>query len=134
MKQTAGQFIRFALVGCAGFVVDAAVLSLAIYVLHIGPYYGRLLSYLVAATSTWYLNRCFTFPDSDKQAIHRQWGKFLMVNGLGGLVNLGVYTLLVSGITGIAVHPILAVAFGSIAGLAFNFTASRHFVFRKTAA
>ncbi|NCY23754.1 MAG: GtrA family protein, partial [Alphaproteobacteria bacterium] len=39
------QFLRFGLVGTAGFVMDSAVL-LAMLALGLGPYAGRVASYL----------------------------------------------------------------------------------------
>lgn len=131
MKRIFSQLIRFSLVGVIGFIIDVGVLTAAIFFLYLGPYYGRLLSYLVAASSTWFMNRHFTFPGSKKNGFHRQWGKFLVVNALGGAINLGVYTVCISGVIFGAVTPVTAVAFGSLAGLVFNFGASRRWVFQN---
>lgn len=90
-----------------------------------------MVSYLVAATTTWYLNRQLTFTDSDGSAPVRQWAQFLAVNAVGGLVNYGSYSVVVVAL--VPAHtlvPLLGVAVGSVAGLVFNFTASRRFVFR----
>src|SRR3954469_10325600 len=43
------ELLRFGVVGVVGFVVDAAVLIAGI-ALGLGPWFGRALSYLVAAT------------------------------------------------------------------------------------
>jgi hypothetical protein len=48
------QFLRFGLVGTAGFVMDSAVL-LAMLALGVGPYAGRVASYLAAASLTFAL-------------------------------------------------------------------------------
>src|SRR3954454_14137207 len=50
-----GEFLRFGVVGTVGFVVDAAVLMAAI-ALGLGPWLGRVLSYLLGATTTFGLN------------------------------------------------------------------------------
>jgi len=55
------RFLRFALVGTIGFVVDASVLRLVVAIFAINLYAGRLVSFLAAATVTWLLNRTFTF-------------------------------------------------------------------------
>ncbi|NHK29538.1 GtrA family protein [Parvularcula flava] len=122
------RFIRFALVGTAGFLVDASVLS-AVTWLGAGPYVGRLISFAVAVTVTWYLNRVFTFGDHDPLWL-RQWARFVSVNAVGGLINYGVYALLVAFIPFFATHLVAAVAMGSIAGLAWNFIGSSKVVFR----
>lgn len=43
-RRSLGQFLRFGLVGTAGFVVDAAALTAAT-ALGLGPYGGRVVSY-----------------------------------------------------------------------------------------
>lgn len=123
------QFLRFAIVGTVGFVVDAAVLYALIYGLGAGPYLGRLASFLAAASVTWLLNRRFTFPDTGRQPAHRQWTVFVAFMALGGLLNYGAYALVVTLAPDNPVTPLLAVATGAVAGLAVNFTTSRLFVF-----
>jgi putative flippase GtrA len=125
-----GQFARFAFVGVIGFVVDSAVLYLCLHGAGLGLYSGRLVSYLAAATTTWYLNRRLTFTDADGSAPVRQWAKFLAANAVGGLVNYGSYSAVVALLAPRPWVPLLGVAVGSVAGLIFNFTASRRFVFR----
>ena len=47
------------------------------------------------------------------------------------VVNNGVYVFLVLTVDMFSKEPVLAVAAGSLAGLVFNFTASRAWVFRS---
>ena len=123
-----GQLLRFAAVGCVGFAVDVAMLQL-LRAAGAGLLWGRAGSFLVAATTTWALNRRYTFDDRAATA-GRQWLRFLAANGVGGAINFGVYTALGLGSRLCREQPALAVAAGSLAGLAFNFAASRHWVFR----
>lgn len=132
---SSGQFLRFAVVGTVGFLVDAAVLTLAVAGAGLGPYVARLVSFAAAATVTWYLNRRFTFAaHREGTGAMRQWTRFLAVNALGACINFGVYAALIHTVSLARQHLLLAVAAGSIAGLASNFTMSRAFVFRGTAA
>lgn len=124
------QFVLFSMVGTAGFVVDSVVLELAIRFLGSGLYVGRAISFLCAATFTWSMNRLFTFPGARKARGAGQWMRFVSVNLVGALFNLGVYYWLVTSYAQIAARPVLAVAAGSLAGLFFNFTLSRALVFR----
>ncbi|MDP9196617.1 MAG: GtrA family protein [Pseudomonadota bacterium] len=126
---TARQFLMFAAVGTIGFLVDAGTLWLVMQA-GAGLYSGRVLSFLVAATATWALNRHFTFRGPHHGSRARQWLAFLSVNAPGGLVNYGVYSGLVMFVPLCAAYPVLAVGAGSIAGLVFNFTASRWLVFQ----
>jgi len=123
------KFGKFALVGTVGFIVDASVLTL-VTALGIGPFLGRLISFAVAVTVTWYLNRVFTFADTDPRWL-TQWGKFVSVNAIGGLINYGVYAVLVAFVPIVAEHLVLGVAAGSIAGLAWNFISSSKAVFNR---
>ncbi|MHB1187338.1 GtrA family protein [Thiobacillus sp.] len=125
-----GQFARFAMVGVLGFMVDATVLYLCLHGLGFDFYSGRLVSYLFAATTTWYLNRKLTFIGCDSTAPGHQWARFVATNGIGGLVNYGSYSLVVALLPAHLFVPLIGVAVGSIAGLGFNFAASRLFVFK----
>lgn len=126
-----GEFIRFGIVGVVGLLVDIAVLYLCLDISGLGLYASRVVSYLVAATTTWALNRAFTFTGAHAGKIHHQWARFVAVNALGGAVNYAVYAALVASGDPFAAHPALAVAAGSLSGLFFNFTASKKLVFRR---
>ena len=100
------QMWRFGVVGGIGFVVDSAVLMAAI-ALGAGPYGGRVLSYLAAATTTWALNRAWTFRGRGAGPAHRQWARFLLVNLVGFALNYGTYALLLSNMPLVAAHPVI---------------------------
>ncbi len=128
-RRLAGQLLRFGLVGTLGFAVDAGVLYVLLQETAAGPWLGRVLSFLCAASVTWALNRHFTFTDAPPAKAHRQWALFVGFMMLGGAINYGVYALVLSGGPASGLRPLLAVACGSVAGLAVNFTTSRLFVF-----
>lgn len=134
LRGTAGQFFRFALVGGLGFLVDSAILYLAAYKLGFNLYTGRVLSYVGAASATWCLNRLFTFAGARGRDRKRQWLRFLFVNLAGGLVNYGVYAAMVATVRAAHEEPVLAVAIGSLSGLAVNFYLSKRYVFGKSSA
>ena len=125
----AGEFLRFGVVGCLGFLVDALVL-LAGLALGLGPWLGRLVSYVAAASTTYALNHAWTFRGrAGGRPEARQWALFLLVNLSGFAVNFGTYAAAITLIPLASAQPVLAVAAGSIAGLAVNFTLSRQIVF-----
>jgi putative flippase GtrA len=123
------RFIRFSGVGTVGFIVDSAVLYFMVYIAGFNLFAGRIISYLFAATTTWFLNRNFTFTDSKRSQRTRQWFKFLLVNTAGGIVNYAVYAGAIIISATVANHPIIGVALGSLSGLIVNYTASRLLVF-----
>jgi putative flippase GtrA len=122
------QFLRFGVVGTVGFVVDTAVLYAGLAA-GLGLYGGRAVSYLVAATTTWALNRAWTFRGQGEGPAMRQWALFVVLNLVGFAFNYGTYAALVASVTLVAQHPVIGVAAGSLAGMMGNFLLSRRFVF-----
>jgi putative flippase GtrA len=127
-RRAAMQFGRFGVVGTVGFLVDTMVLYMSL-ALGLGLYSGRVVSYLAAATTTWTLNRNWTFRGQGGGPAARQWALFLLVNLVGFACNYGVYALLVASVPFAAAHPIVAIAAGSLAGMIGNFLLSRRYVF-----
>ncbi|MET3498045.1 GtrA family protein [Variovorax boronicumulans] len=123
------EFLSFAAVGAAGFVVDVAVLYLLAPLL--GWYGARVVSFLAAATATWALNRRYTFADrraSDASVLREYLGYLVTMLG-GAVVNYGAYVLVLHWASG-AWAPAAGVALGSCAGLVVNFLSARYLVFR----
>ncbi|NKC30277.1 GtrA family protein [Falsiroseomonas selenitidurans] len=127
------QFLRFGVVGTAGFLVDTAVLYAGL-ALGLGLYSGRAVSYLAAASTTWALNRAWTFRGAAPAPMARQWALFLALNLVGFAFNYGTYAALVAWVPAVAAAPVLGVAAGALAGMAGNFWLSRRFVFAAAAA
>jgi|WetSurSiteA1Bulk_404760.scaffolds.fasta_scaffold70656_2 putative flippase GtrA len=128
-QHISSQFLRFCIVGTLGFIVDAGSLYLIMAWWKWGPYSSRLLSFLIAATATWGLNRTYTFEAASGHSIHYEWLKYLGYASIGGTINYATYVVCLLTSDMARLYPIIGVAAGSITGLAFNFTASRHFVF-----
>lgn len=124
------RLVRFGVVGALGFVVDVAVLY-GLARLGVGWLIGRAASWLAAATFTWAVNRSFTFAVAVPPTI-REWATFLAANSLGGLVNYAIYAGLLVGVPGVAEHPVVGVAIGSVAGMLVNFAMSSRFVFAQS--
>jgi putative flippase GtrA len=124
--------VKFSVVGTLGFFIDAGCLMI-VRQAGAGLLSGRVVSFLLAASVTWYCNRRFTFYDRLSNRPTREWASFLAVNSVGGTINYGTYAALVTLIPAFAHHPTLGVAAGSLAGLAFNFSLSWSLVFRSSA-
>jgi putative flippase GtrA len=128
------RFLRFGVVGGAGFLVDEAVLTVLHYLIGLDRYSARAISIFCAATFTWWGNRNLTFAEQATRGgpaeLAREWLKFMLANAVGALVNYGTYTLCVSFAPSPLSNPLLATAIGVGVGLVFNFTLSKRFVFK----
>lgn len=122
-------FMKFAVAGAAGFVVDAATLSLLLASTDLGPYFSRAISFPTALCVTWYLNRVWTFERTD-QARLRQSVRYVLVQLVGAFFNLAVYALCINlGPPILARFPVIALAIASGVAMVVNFLGSRHWAF-----
>jgi putative flippase GtrA len=124
--------LRFAVIGALGMPVDWCVLQLMVH-WGTGPYAGRVVSWFCAACFTWAGNRYFTFAATRARGVAgvaKEWLRFLAANAVGGLVNVGLYSVLVR----FAPPPLndltVALVLGVLLGLIFNFTLSKTIVFK----
>lgn len=126
------QFIAFCAVGAVGFLVDAGTLSVLKRVVGMDLISARFVSaFVFAMTTTWYLNRILTFRGRRSQSPWQEYVRFAMVNSIGNLSNVGVYSVLVESVALFGRVPELAVVVGTAVGLVFNFTGSKYLVFRR---
>ena len=122
------QFFRFAVIGTLGFVWD----TLVVYALRgaMGLYAAGMVSYVVAGSMNWLLNRVWTYRHLSHGAMHRQLMMFLLANSVGLVLNRGLYVVLVATQPICRAYPVLPVAAGGLAGMFVNFFLSRRLVFR----
>ncbi len=122
------QIWRFALVGVVGYLVNAGLVEA--FVLSLGPVKAQMLAFPAAVSVTWWLNRCFTFGAS-RHSLHQEWLRYVLANLLGWIANNGAYLWMIFSLPVAYKHPSIAVAVGSLAGMVFNFSSSRLFVFKN---
>ncbi len=131
-------FLRFAAVGGTISLIDAGLLYLFL-ALGANVYLGRLISYTVAMTVGYILNRYFTFHHLESGRV--LWHRLLRhysVHGLGGILNFAVFSLVLTlgqkmggQVAASATLPLIGVWIGGIAGLFFNYFFSRRVVFDR---
>ena len=132
-KLAASKLVRFGAVGGAGFFVNEAALVIAKTVLHLGDHPAWLFGFAVAVTFTWWGNRTFTFHEhksSGHSGMLAEWARFVATNSFGAIANYGVYAVLVEFAPWPLKVPYLALFFGVLVGMVFNFTLSKKLVFR----
>lgn len=127
--KSARQFLRFCAVGVVGFIVDGGGVQILAW-LGVNVYLGRVISFLLAASATWLLNRRYTFRVTHTAARHREWLRYVVVTSVGAGVNYGVYALCLMLLPSVRQWPILGVAAGSGAALGLNFATAKYLLFR----
>lgn len=130
---TRTRFLKFSGIGIVSFLIDVVVFQAALSLAGMSPYAARVVSFVVATSAAWWLNRTFTFHDADNGRADMQWARFFAANLVGGAVNYAVFVLMIATLPIAATYPVLALAAGSVSGVFFNFTAYRRYVFRTDA-
>ncbi len=85
------RFIRFAVVGTIGAIVDFTVFNIAIQVFGVPSVWANVISFSVAVISNFSWNRYWTYPDSRSKSIRRQLGQFFAVNLIGVLIRTPIF-------------------------------------------
>jgi putative flippase GtrA len=124
------QASNFVVVGCIGFIVDGGILTVLNSVYDIGLLQARMVSFSVAVTITWLLNRTRTFADRKDHRMVREWIRYAAVNCLGAFLNLGIFFWLLHQFSVLANAPLIPLAIAASIALVFNFLASRQIAFR----
>ncbi len=122
-------FPRFCLVGSIGFLVDAGLLVLLYESTGLSVTLSRLISFSMALTVTWLLNRHITFRHGASARKFGEWQRYVAVNSIGGALNLAVFFWMTHTVCGSAANLIPALITASVIALAFNYTGSRILVF-----
>lgn len=122
------KFLRFLIVGTTGFVVDVGVLWLCLSFTPLGPLAARTIAIAAALTTTWLLNRTFTFGAS-KHTLMAEGFRYGFIGVVTSLINYGVYALLLIGAP--LLSPYAALVFASIASMLFSFFGYSRYVFRR---
>jgi len=123
-------FPAFVVVGGIGFVIDASILAILVHGYSWGDYTARLVSFAVAVTATWYLNRRYVFSARKTLDRRSEYSRYLAVQLIGMAINFLVYSLCIATVEIMDQWPVLALAVGSAVALFFNFLGARLFVFR----
>lgn len=124
--------LKFGAVGGANTVLNYALFNaLVLTVLADGQLKATVFATIVATTSSYFMNRHWTFRDRSKSAMRREYSLFFLFNAAGLLIELGVLAVAKYGLD---IHGLLALnlvkTVGLVLGMAFRFWSYRTFVFR----
>ena len=77
------RFLRFAIVGASGAVVDFGVLNLLTLVFKLAFVPSSVISFISAVINNFLWNRYWTYPDSRSKRVARQLVQFSIINVIG---------------------------------------------------
>ncbi|MBN1372923.1 MAG: GtrA family protein [Anaerolineaceae bacterium] len=86
--QERSRFLRFAVVGVIGAVVDFGAFNILTGIFKLAAVLSSVLSFTAAVTSNFLWNRFWTYPDSRSKNVSRQVIQFAVVS----LIGLGIRT------------------------------------------
>jgi putative flippase GtrA len=98
--QERARFIKFAIVGTIGAVVDFGIFNLLSGLFNIPAIIAQVFSFLAAVTSNFLWNRYWTYPDSRSKPLQHQVVQFLIVN----IIGLAIRTPLFTGLEALLIH------------------------------
>ncbi|MEF9966186.1 MAG: GtrA family protein [Comamonas sp.] len=120
----------FLIAGSLAFVVDVVVLTLLRDAL--GVYAARAVSFWVAATTTWLINRNISFAGrSASGSLVTEYLRYLGLMLGGGAVNLGVYSLLAWTLPQGPLWLMLYVAAGTLVAMTVNYLSMTRLLYRQ---
>jgi len=134
------QMAKFVLVGALNTMVDLGVLNFLMWIsgIYAGIFYSvfKGISFLAASTNSYFWNKHWTFEKKKESFAHQEYFKFLIIVGIGFLINVGIATFVVNVIGpqfGVSeelwanVGAFVAVFFAWI----WNFTGAKFIVFKS---
>lgn len=85
------RFVKFALVGALGAVIDFAVMNLLSHgILELPLVAAGTISFFCAVISNFTWNRFWTYPESRSRPLFNQLGMFFLVNAAGVLIRIPI--------------------------------------------
>lgn len=136
------RFLRFAVVGTLGAIVDYSVFNFLLFVIDLPLILSGVLSFFAAVSSNFVLNRYWTYPDSRSKPISQQLVQYTAVNAVGLAIRTVILVVLESALTSFlernaftgvlapeVLGPNLALAAALIVVLFWNFFVNRYWTY-----
>lgn len=147
IKKLIEQFSKFFLVGVMNTGVDLVILNIQMIITGITSGVGytieKSISFLFAVTSSYFINKYWTFQDKSKEAEGQKMSQFFAVSVVGMIINVTVATIVVNNFQE-PINNILNLSFltpkiwgslgalcGTAIGLFWNFIGYKLWVFKK---
>lgn len=131
LKRLGYQITSFAIIGVVGFCIDGSVLTVLSVGMGMNIFFSRFVSFSLASSSTWFLNRKYTFKQPGNTSRSREYLRYIIIQVAGALLNLGIFTWLVAARPELRAFPIIPLGVGAGFALLFNFWGARILVYQE---
>lgn len=112
-----------------GFIVDTSLFELG-FALGFPAFAARIFSMAIAIFTAFMLHRKITFRHTDEKFWPLYW-RYLSTNLIGAAFNYTAFYAVLLALDNTLASRLMAIAIGTLVGLAFNYWASAKFVFYK---
>src|SRR6266536_3523092 len=90
-QQLVHELTKFGLVGVFNTVLDFGLTNALHVGLHANPYLAKTVAVIIAATSSYFMNRYWTFRHRARTGLAREYVLFFVLNGIGLLFRFTTY-------------------------------------------
>ena len=125
------EIAKFGIVGAFNAVLDIALFNWLHFRVGIGPLTSKTLAVIVAATSSYFMNRHWSFAHRARTGIRREYVLFIILSGIGlgiALTCLG-FTRYVLGMKSVLALNVAANGVGLALGTLWRFWSFKRWVF-----
>lgn len=123
------KFVRFFLVGAIGFSVDAGVLTTLLKA-NMPAHWARTISFLLAVTTTWAINRVWTFKVKQPVKKHHEYAGYMAIQGSGAAINMGIFMGLISYQPKLIEIPLVPLGAGAAVSMLWNYALTKNWFSR----
>lgn len=133
------QLVKFVAIGSLNTVLDFGILNSLMLATGIVAGYGysgfKAISFCLASVNSYFWNKYWTFH-SEEGASMKEFGKFLVISGIGFLINVGIASFVVNFISAPGgLSPVMWANIGAfaatLASLLWNFLGYKFLVFEN---
>jgi putative flippase GtrA len=124
------EIAKFGIVGAFNTVLHFGLFNLLRFTVGLGPLTANGLAIAVAATSSYVMNRHWTFRHRARTGVGREYSLFFLLNGVGMVISeacVGFTHYVLGQTSALALNAALAAGVGL--GMVFRFTAYKRWVF-----
>jgi putative flippase GtrA len=93
-KKERTRFIKFAVVGLIGSVIDFGIFNLFTIVLNVSSIASSTVSFSLAVVNNFILNRFWTYPETRQTSVYKPLVQFVIVSCLGLAIRIPLFAWL----------------------------------------